>query len=232
MRTISRKAPAARARRRLKTTALIVSVFFSAFVMALSLGSPGGSWLGWFSLSPLFIAIRVLRPRQAMLAGGLWGLCLSVFLEAGVHAGAGPGLQSAALLVAVPAIYAYLGARLTRGIGFSPFVLGVAWLGVELAFHALGLRNGLLGATTGHGALLGWLAGALGYVVVAFLVAYVNASLVSALSGIRMSFAPCRLPSVRLDSGLRLTPQTSTLCSLFGVRLAQPRAPPSRPVPA
>ena len=226
MQAAGRKAPATRARRRLKTTALIVSLFLSAFVMALSLGSPEGSWLGWFSLSPLFIAIRVLRPTRAMLAGGLWGLGLSVFLAAGVHDAAGPAWQFAVLLVAVPAIYAYLGARLAHSIGFSPLVLGVAWVGVELAFHPLGLRSGLLGGSTAHGTILGWVEGALGYVLVAFLIAYVNASLVAAFCGIRLRIGQFRFRVSLPVSGRSSAPPTSVCAFLFDVLPAHPRAPP------
>ena len=115
-----------------------------------------------------------------------------------------------------------------RWIGFSPFVLGVSWMGVELAFEPLGLHTGLLIGTQGDGTLIHWLGGALGYVLVAFVVALVSAALVSALARVRVPFAtPCY--AVRsTESGTLLVPQTYSCFPLLVIPPSQPRAPPIR----
>ncbi len=197
--------------------------------MALSLASPDRVWLRWSAfggLLPLFVAIRVLRPGRAMLAGALWGFTLYVFSAAVFDTGVSDALSSFALLAAIPAIYAYLAAKLTRWIGFSPFVLGVTWMGMELAFEPLGLHNGLLAGTQADGTLIHWIGGALGYVLVAFVVALVNAALVSVLSRVRVcAGSPGYLPG-SAGCRTRLVPQTFSCFPLFAIPVSQPRAPP------
>ena len=126
----------------------------------------------------------------------------------------------------VPGIYAYLGARLTRWIGFNPFVLGVAWMGVELALGPAGLRTGLLAAAHEDGTFVHWVSEALGYVLVGFLVALVNASLVSVLSAACWTVLPARHRVPSGDVGASLPPQTFFSHPLLAIRASQPRAPP------
>ncbi|MGB2988145.1 MAG: hypothetical protein WBE26_19935, partial [Phycisphaerae bacterium] len=184
------------------------------------------SWLGWLTLLPLFFAIRVCRPVIATLSGAVWGFSLFAFSVAGTGLSVEPSIGALALLTAIPALYAYLGARLTRWIGFSPYVLGVGWMGVELAFEPLGLHHGLLAGTQGGGTLIHWIGGALGYVLVAFLVAYVTASLVTVLSNVRVAIPRPRPAAGSADEGTRLVPQTFCCFPLFVIPASQPRAPP------
>lgn len=195
--------------------------------MAMSLASRDHAWLGWLTLLPLFIAIRSLRPLNALLAGGLWGCCFYVFGVTIVDAGISSNVQSFALLSGVPAIYAFLGALLTRWIGFSPFVLGVSWMVVELALSTLGLHEGLLAGTPGDATLVQWLGGALGYVLVAFVVAFINALLFVALSAACKSLSSSRHVPGPADSDTVLQSQTFTCFPLFAVPISQPRAPPT-----
>ncbi len=208
---------------------LALSLVASAFLMALSLSSPDYSYLGWLTLLPLFFAIRVLRPLRALLSGGLWGLCLFIFSVTVFDTGVAGSLPSLALMTVVPALYACLGARLTRWIGFSPFVLGVSWMGVELALEPLGLHNGLLAATQGDGPLLHWVGGALGYVLAAFIVAFVSAALVSVLSRVRLAIPRPRYLTGPGAGPARLVPQTFSCFPLFAIPVSQPRGPPAEP---
>ncbi len=254
-----------------KAATLALSLVASALLAALSLASPEHAWLRWSAfggLLPLFVAIRVLRPGRASLAGALCGLALFVFSVAVFNTGVSDGwpmssdvgdpmmragssvqqvigsptfekvghpspdtgipegLLSLLLLTAIPAIYAYLAAKLTRWIGFSPFVLGVTWMGVELAFEPLGLHNGLLAGTQADGTLIHWLGGALGYVLVAFVVALVNAALVSVLSRVGVNIPGSRYVPVLTEGGTLFVPQTFSCFPLFTIRGSQPRAPP------
>jgi apolipoprotein N-acyltransferase len=211
--------------------ALILSLVTSAFLMGLGLRSPEHLWLAWVALLPLFAAIRTLRPGRAMLCGALWGCCLYIFTAAAVGTGLREGVLSLALLTAIPAAYAFLGAALTRWIGFNPLVLGVAWMGVELTFEPLGLRHGLLAGTQGDGALIHWIGSALGYVLVAFVVALGNGVLLLLLSRVPVGVASPRCLPGSSASGTRLVPQTFSCFPLFAIPASQPRAPPVRPIP-
>lgn len=209
-----------------KSAALILSLVAGAFLMAMSLGSSGCFWLGWLTLLPLFVAIRALRPWRATLCGALWGLSLHVFGVSVFETGISSGLSSLALLTAIPAAYALLASWVTRRIGFSPFVLGVSWMGVELALRPLGLHHGLLAATQGDSTLVHWLGGALGYVLVAFVVALTNAVLLLLLSRVPVSVAsPGYLPG-STTGGTILVPQTFSCFPLYAIPVSQPRAPP------
>ena len=169
-------------RRSVKAAALSLSLIGAAYLVAEEAASHRAPWLGCVTLVPLLMAIRTCRPGHAMLCGALWGSSLYLFAPAAGDTGISAGLFPLALLTAIPALYAYFGARLTRWMGFSPLLLGVGWIGVELALEPLGLRTGLLAGTQGNGTLMHWIGGALGYVLVAFLVGFVSAALVSVLS--------------------------------------------------
>ncbi|GAF70131.1 unnamed protein product, partial [marine sediment metagenome] len=205
---------------------LIVALVVGALMMTAAVGQPAHAWLAWFALLPLFFVIRLWRPIHAAEGGALWGVFIFVFSITQPAPAIAPTVQSLVLLTTAPAIYAGLGATVTRWIGFNPFILGVAWMGLELALAPAGLRSGLLGAAPAQGAIMEWVGGALGYVLVAFFVVLVSASLVSVLSGVR--FTVLRLLGwVSLpDRGAAISPQTSVDLSLFASRSFRPRAPP------
>ena len=132
------------------------------------------------------------------------------------------------LLLLLPALYAFFGAWLTRRIGFSPFVLGVAWMFVEFSFEPLGLRHGLLSSTQpADGALMHYLGSAFGYVLIAFLVAFVNATLVAGLGAACRAISSQQYLSTPAEASTVLCPQTFTCFPLYAAPIASPRAPPS-----
>ncbi len=206
--------------------ALAVALVGSAYLTATAVGSPTHAWMGWLSLLPLFVAIRVLRPLRASACGALWGGCLFAFCVAADRTAVSANLASLALLTAIPAIYTFLGAWLTRWMGFSPFVLGVGWMGVELALAPLGLHSGLLAGTQDHTALMDYIGRALGYVLVAFLVAYVNAALVAVFARVRLRLPrPFRITTSG-NGVLFLRSQIIGGLSLVALQPSRPRAPP------
>ena len=206
--------------------AMILSLIGSAYFMSLAISSSDHHWFGWITLLPLLLIIRVLLPVYAMGCGALWGASLFAFSICSVDSPITVSPLSLLFLTLIPAIYTSIGARITRRIGFSPLLLGIGWIGVELALYPLGLHRGLLAATQGDGIVVHYIGQCTGYVLVAFLVAYVNALLLSLLTCVHECL--CNARQV-LGSGTR----TKSFFSLelpydliYQISLAQPRAPP------
>lgn len=224
-RTASRGEPTGQG---VKATALILSLVLSASLMAAAIGSPDYAWAGWFALLPLLFSIRTLRARLAMACGALWGA--SIFIASAFVADTPMPLtfQSLALLTAVPAVYAYVGARITRRLGFSALTLGFGWIGVELALMPLGLNGGLLAGTHGHedGSLLYVLEGLLGYGSVAVILAFINGFILSLLSRVG---GGCKSLYVRGPDRpqRRIFPLEVPQCLVYVTNPARPRAPPA-----
>jgi apolipoprotein N-acyltransferase len=160
-----------------------------AYLMALSVGSHGHAWIGLLTLLPLLRAIQVLRPSQAAVCGGVWGLSLYVFTVGVVETTVAAGAQSLLLLTVVPAAYGWLGAMVTRRVGFSPLILGFGWVLVEFALQPVALQQGLLAGTQSDMLLVGAIGRMFGYVVVAFLVAFVSAWFLAVVTKIRFRIA-------------------------------------------
>jgi apolipoprotein N-acyltransferase len=104
--------------------------------------------------------------------------------------------------------------------------LALGWIGVEFAIRPLGLNYGLLAGTQGDGFMIRVVGSFAGYVLVAFLVALVNATLVSVLSEVRLSFTSPRLvPKAAVTvKWFFFNELPSYLLHL--IRASQPRAPP------
>ena len=210
-----------------KGVTLALALLLSAYLMAVAVGTAGHPWLAWTSLIPLFFAIRWLRPLLALGSGVFWGAGLFLFSTTAVPTEVPATWAALALLSLVPAIYAYLGALASRRFGFNPLVLGVAWMGVELTLQPLGLRAGLLGGVVQeHATVLERVGSVLGYVLVAFCIALVNASVVSALSAVHFNIPPCRYPTRASDRGVALAPWTFFCFPRFALHPLRPRAPP------
>ncbi|MCK4342806.1 MAG: hypothetical protein KAY37_13895 [Phycisphaerae bacterium] len=210
--------------------ALAGTLILSAFVTAVALAVPNHPWVAWISLLPLFTAVRVLRPPLAMLYGALWGVCLFLF-AARIGPAVAPTPYALVLLALVPAAYAGFGAWLTRRIGFSPLMLGLGWILVEVALKPLGLRQGLLAGTQTENTYLHWIARGLGYVFVAALVAGGNAALLELLTWARLPMpAPRILPRVPVAEMI-LSPRPVPYVQRWILHQAYPRAPPGRIAP-
>lgn len=210
------------------TTALLVfSLVGSALLIGVAAKTGRYPYVACVGLVPLFVAIRVCRPLAALLWGTAWGLSLFAVSVAGLGPPIPPTVGSLLLLAGAPAVYAWLGALLTRWIGFSPYVLAVGWMGVGLALSPLGFNAGFAGASQTDAGILGWVGHALGYVLVAFAAAYVNAALVTVLAEVRLSVSLFAPATASADCGRSLISQILGCLSLFALQPSHPRAPPA-----
>lgn len=215
-------------RRGARGVLLVLSLILSAYMMAVAIGTRGQPWLAWLALPPLLLAIRHLSPHGAMICGGLWGTSLYLFSVVLVETPIPPTALSLALLTTIPATYAFLGAALTRGIGFSALFLALGWIGVELALRPLALHHGLLAGARGDGAFSKAVGDLFGYGVMAFLIVFVNGLLLSVLSDLRFGIVwHCGLIGSQRPSRVHLI-LTSPYYLFANIRSAQPRAPPNR----
>jgi apolipoprotein N-acyltransferase len=205
---------------------LAVLLAAGAFLLSPMAGGPSRGWVAWFCLLPLFLGIRVLPPAGALGAGAFWGACLFAFHSASDSGTALSGPAPAALLVVVPALYAFGGALLTRFAGFHPLLLGLGWVGVEFALEPLGLGYGLLAGTQGHGPLFQLFGSLVGYVFIAFVIASVNAVLFRLLSDTVLPDDEHRRPSTKRPLSLLAPDHHREPRSLSPARASRPRAPP------
>lgn len=207
---------------------LFLSLILCGCVMAAAAESGRYPWLGLVALLPLFRVIQVARPVWAMVGGAVFGLSVCAYGAVMAPRGLVLTPAMALLLVSVCSAYAYGGARLTRRIGFSPYLLGLAWMLVELALHPLGLRYGLLAGTQGDGILFPAVGRLFGYVFVAFVVAFANAWLLAILSKLRLPLSRPVDP-VGLDGvGWLLWQLVSSGFPKPAPCVSRPRAPPTR----
>ncbi len=209
-----------------KAIGLGLALALSAQLMGVAIQAPTAWWLGWVTLLPLMLAIRVLRPTDALLAGSFWGICFYAVSLSAERSFIAPSSGVALLLATIPGLYAFLGAVITRRIGFSPLLLGVGWVGVEFALHPLALENGLLAGTLGDGALIRVFGNLAGYVLVAFLVAYVTASLLSVLSVVCVGVVPLRPLRASSSQPPRIFHSETTFDVRTFIRPMRPRGPP------
>jgi apolipoprotein N-acyltransferase len=199
----------------------------SAALMALAVASPRHFWLGWVTLIPLLFAIRTLRATGAVAFAALWGTSLFAFAAYLLPTMIVPSLGTWVLMTLVPALYALFGVRVMHRVGFSPLLLALGWVGVELALRPIGLRHGLLAATQGDGMLLRLIGSYAGYVMVAFLVVYINAVLLTLLAGVRIPIPGRRLVRATGDPVLKVSYTETPNYWFLLLRPSKPRAPPS-----
>jgi len=171
---------------------LSVSLLLSAFLTANAVISPIYGWTVWLCLFPLFLAIKILPPCQAGIAGGFWGFWLSMFLILADYVPPSHTITSLLFLAGITAVYGYGGAYFTSKWGFRPFVLALGWLGVECALQLAWRTNGLLGLAPAESTIVRTAIGIFGYLFIAFLIMLVNATLLAIAGNIRITLNPCR----------------------------------------
>jgi apolipoprotein N-acyltransferase len=221
---------AAPARDRTRRPSVLVDVAVGAglvlgsLLLVVGMGSPSYRWTAWLALVPLLSAIRVFTPLGALAAGAFWGLSWWS-LASVVGLPVAGGAWGAALLAAAPGAYCLFGAYLTRRIGFSPFVLGVAWTGVELSLSPLAMPSGLVGLPGADSGLLHWVAHTFGYVIVGSATAYVSALAVDVVDRLGKR-APGPVLTGRTTQVARRFPEQRELAPISTAIAIRPRGPP------
>lgn len=210
----------------LKSASLGAGLAAGAYSMMVAIEFSDFAWLGWLSLLPLLLSIRLLSPVRSAAAGAFWGLSFFVFCATSDHSPFTPTFWSALMLAGIPGVYGAIGAKITRQIGFSPLILALGWVGVEFALRPLAFEHGLLSGTQDDGLLFRLLGSLTGYALVAFLVAYVTASILSVLGDVCRwvrSEGPVRVCGALLQRFEAVEPFLSVGCSISSWR---PRGPP------
>jgi len=211
-----------------KSVLIAVALIVSAALMAASRSSGGLSWVAFIGLIPVFMAIRYIRPGPAPLFGGLWGAGYYLYLSL-PSCGGNLSIASLLLFIAVPAVYTGLGAWLTRKVGYLPAVLATGWIVVEWLLGTPGSHPGTLTGAESSNTLIGYIGQALGYLVVAVLIAYVNALLLSLVDQIRLTFADTVYRfAVLADTRREFSHEFSLYRSTLTAFNCSPRAPPCR----
>jgi len=206
---------------------LIPAIVLGALFLAGAAVADDLRWVAGLSLLPLLVAIRKLSRWQAMFCGAVWGAALCGFLLYSAPVAPSNAVLLTLLTATITAVYAFAGSLVTRWIGFSPLVMATGWIGVELALQPMAFRYGLLSSAVGEGQTMQVVGGLLGYVFIAFLVAYSNAWLLHFAGNIRLRIPR---PQLRLSvAGLRglSVPQIAFASPLPVIGRSHPRAPPA-----
>ncbi len=211
-----------------RVVALTVSLILSALLMAVARSYPTHFWLAWVSLAPLFLAIRSLRPTQAAASGAVWGLSLCWFLSSFGESDIAISASSIILIITIPVAYTFLAASARRLPGFGPLALAAGWVAVEFALKMAGLGRGILLQDYGYGSLLQSAVSCLGYAVVAFLILYASALLVTIAGSIRILHGSSGGLTTCTESAGYLALTGAPRLTNFLIPSSQPRAPPLR----
>jgi apolipoprotein N-acyltransferase len=205
----------------------LIPVVLGGFFMSVAVSSSSNfPWLGWLALIPLLRAVQVQAPLAACVSGGVWGLSIALFTRWSGQSVLTFGLSGFVLLSTLPALYAYVGARVTRRVGFNPLVLAVCWMPVEFLLRPVGLQHGLLASTQGDGVLLRVVGQFFGYALVAFVLAFVGAALLAMLSGLRLQLPKARSLGRIAPAGGVASKPVVLLARQIPISPSQPRAPP------
>jgi len=158
---------------------LATALGLSALLTAVAITYPDCHWLAWFSLMPLFVAIRRLSSGWATWCGALWGGGIYLFASI-LPGGAIPNPDiNAIALVAIPAAYAGLMALYSRRFGYSPLALALGWITISLCSASIEIGHAFDSLDYGHEPVIRLITSFLGSAFVAFVIAYTNALLLS-----------------------------------------------------
>jgi len=205
---------------------LVSSLFCSAFILAVAVASRRYSWAGWIGLVPLFLSVRTLAPLWAMSCGALWGFCLYFFSILGFNVSVTPSSSLFVLIICTPAVYALLGAYFTRRVGFRPLFLAGGWVAVEFILRPPGLGHGLLAGTQGDTGIIRHVGIPMGYLFIAFLIAFINAKLLYVVVCINVERITPSYPRFLIESREWVCAESLYYSSRVAVNLCRSRAPP------
>lgn len=206
-------------------------LILGAWMMATALESPAYWWLGWVTLVPLLLSIKLLCTVDAGIAGAIWGMSLyfstgSSDPSASAHV-LPHGFLPLLVLMLVPAGYAAAASEITRRKGFHPLLLGLGWVGVELAIRPLGIHHGLLAHTQGDGLIVQGVGHLGGYALVAFVIALTNAMVAAVITSVRLEDSRAEVKLVASHRRMRSWIYATVTCSRHFASAIQTRGPPA-----
>jgi apolipoprotein N-acyltransferase len=150
-------------------------------IVPFSAAAPDGTtrfWLTWAGLAPLFVAIKSRAGWTTAGLGFLWGG--SYYLT---HLCQNPvsSISTLTFVIAagVPGLYVYLGRMFVRRYGYCPLALALGWVACEYAYAFFAADYIIFPGGKELGPILHVVVNFLGYGFIGFLVALINASLLS-----------------------------------------------------
>jgi len=201
--------------------AICLSVLFLAAAPAASLRF----WLVWIAFIPLFAVIRSQPLGMAACFGALWGCCFYLF--SGYHH---PGLAApcidVALVACAPCLYVVLSKIFVRYHGYTPLAIALTWIVFELTGAQLGAGRIMPPVEKEIDSIVRVIAGFLGYGFIGFLVAYINAALVSITIEVYLTSGRALQSAFGFGSQpLSISSEVPHFLSYRTIRM-KPRAPP------
>lgn len=177
------------------------------------------------ALFPLFAVIRYMHPKAAVSAGAFWALLLALIFQGGSDLGLINYLPAVIWIGAV-GLYCGGGAWFTRRFGFSPIILAVGWVVMELALKALLISVPAEMIAVSNNSVTQVIATALGYICVALIIVILNATLILSLGKMSLTMS-CRAVCGMISQFCHQTHERGfTFKAWTGMSPTRPRAPP------
>jgi hypothetical protein len=204
---------------------LTVAICLSALFLAVAPATSTRFWLVWIAFMPLFIAIRSQPLGIAAFLGALWGCCLCLFAAHYESVSSIPFINFC-LITGAPCFYVVLSKTFIRRFGYNPLALALGWIVFEFIYARLGAGRIIFLNNENLGSFFHVFADFLGYGFIGFIIAYVNAVLLSIT--IRMFIAGDRalLSTINIRSQWQTIFNETRLLCPYHISIIKPRAPP------
>ena len=205
-------------------------LFGSAFLLAKTSFRPAFAPLGCLALLPLFLVIRSFSSVRVAVLSGFWGATYCWMLLAWGPASLELTWSAALALILLPALFAFATRQVVSRYGCFEIILPFAWVLLNLASHAIGVRAGLLSGSVVADSLFAGIAGFGGWAFLAFLLAAINALLLSVVSELKLCWIPSHVSLFLAQLVDRLLITVAGPLTILLIEAVRARGPPDSPL--